>query len=160
MTDEIKINESTIKWMRRVLFVLLVLSCYFVVYAAWDDLNNPGSTTARSYQSYAQVTLVAMVLTALPLWMVKLQRIESWIESMKSIDDPVLRNRAYWATFRPIVVQVIFVVVMTVIAYVVVNTYFHIPDAVIENYTSYYDRSVNYSYWSNISDINETIGHP
>lgn len=133
-------SERQIKWLRITLFLLLIASCFFVIEAAWLDLYTPGSSLARSYQLYAEIDLVLMILIAVPLWSVKIKKIKEWNESVKAIDDPVLKNKIWWMNLKPILHQVLFIVIVVIIAYWLINSCFHVPQEVISNYTNYYSK--------------------
>jgi hypothetical protein len=137
---KLTLTNVQITWMKRVLFGLIIVACYFVVNAAWIDLYNPGSHIARDYQTYAIISMIGMAIIALPLWVLKLRKIEEWKVQLEQINDPTLKNKLLWSSLKPVIYQIIMIGIVALVAYVIIVSIFHIPQPVIDNYKHYYTQ--------------------
>lgn len=133
------LNPRYKRILRYLILSSILTAAYFTFQAVFTDIYSPGSMIAREYADYAMWVMGLTVVLALPLFFIRAQSIKNWADEMQSIEDQSLRNKLLWGFIRPVLMQGIYIGFMAVISYIIISTYFQIPQDIILNYTNYYN---------------------
>ena len=138
--------------LKALLVLSVVVSVYLGLKGVFIDLYNPGSPVARWYSDVVNWMFLGSIIVALPLLIEKYQRLSKWHDMFDSLSGEEQRGAIATAA-KPLIKQVITIIVLVVLASIIISLYWQIPPDVMANYKSYYygTRSIGNI---NISEVN------
>lgn len=120
------------------------------------DLYNPGSLEARELNDQVNRLFVVSMIFAVPLLYDKAVRFSKWYHTSQTLSQEEL-NATILKTIKPVLVQVGIVILLSVIASIIIATYFNIPPEVIQNYQNYYSGYDSFNYYNLNNISNKTV---
>lgn len=131
-------NDDTLRRCRYSVFFLVCLTNITLLLAAYYELHDPGCDVARQLVTAVKVLLALIVGFSFPLLGDKMQRYNVWVEKLNQMDDDE-RYQARIAVAKPIVKDLLILVLMCIIAIVVVQAVgpYVVSPEVVENYERY-----------------------
>jgi hypothetical protein len=142
------LTPSTIKYLRWAVAITVTIAASCVFYAAWIELNHPGTGNDCESTAWAYRFMYLTGALAIPLWIAKIKALKSFFDNLRNlydgnetaIDEAVHREiRRRVKAHAP---EIIATICVTLIAYVVVTNFIITPELT----QSYQDHFViNYS---------------